>query len=207
MLLVPIGSEVLGLKINFFRICTISVQTWRRSRSGWTRLWATWSSCRYPCSLQSHEGKRIVTHFITGYCSFFCAMHPMFYWKISISRMSLSQKRPDYSVPNSTYLFLYHGLIQVICSQIWTWTCIHLFPLHCSSTIVLAPNTAWLLSIALQLPLQGKSPVQENAEPQKHHCLQHFIVRMAPEIVLDCAMQHPDMICDKQWPWIFVTGS
>ena len=25
---------------------------WRHSRSGWTGLWAPWSSCRCPCSLQ-----------------------------------------------------------------------------------------------------------------------------------------------------------
>jgi len=25
---------------------------WRHSRPGWTELWATWSSCRCPCSLQ-----------------------------------------------------------------------------------------------------------------------------------------------------------
>ena len=25
---------------------------WRHSRSGWTGLWAAWSSCRCPCSLQ-----------------------------------------------------------------------------------------------------------------------------------------------------------
>jgi len=25
---------------------------WKHSSSGWTRLWATWQSCRCPCSLQ-----------------------------------------------------------------------------------------------------------------------------------------------------------
>jgi len=25
---------------------------WKHSRPGWTTIWATWSSWRYPCSLQ-----------------------------------------------------------------------------------------------------------------------------------------------------------
>ena len=31
---------------------TMDVHVWRHSRSGWTELWATWSSSRCPCSLQ-----------------------------------------------------------------------------------------------------------------------------------------------------------
>jgi len=30
----------------------LNTHAWKHSRSGWTRLWATWSSWRCPCSLQ-----------------------------------------------------------------------------------------------------------------------------------------------------------